>query len=1023
MKFEELIKKPVAVFLVTSALMVAGLIQVVGLPIKLYPNTQKTRISVRIPHPSTTAAVFEREYNQTIMDALATIDGVDEVETSFANGSTRILVWFDWNISGDDARSRVSTAMSQVQSRLPEESDDLSVRYWAGRSSGFYSIAAYSDQMKSKEVFELLDPKIRPQLNKLKNVDIARINPVEETRVEIILDPLSLVKYGLTPDEVASAIRGGYRDLSLGSYRTGRDSYSVRIARDINDFEDIKDIIIATSHGTKIYLSDVADVQIFSGLPRRLYSVDGKSAVIIFAMPNQDGNIRTLAAEINGIIDNLRPTLPDHIKFQKLVDPGEYINAAIENVIYAGLIGGALAIVITFLFLGEPRNTILIAVSIPLSLILSFNLLRAFDVTINLISLSGLMLAVGMIVDASIVVIENIFRHLKEDSNGLSRTEVIVKAVAEVRGAIIASTLTTVVVFLPISFTSELTSAILGDLSRAVIFVISCSAVIALVVVPAIAAWVFARPPKREFRWSLGTAIGRLLDRLIATYRRALGFLLATRSRSIAAVGLPLLLLIALIVFVAPRIQREIMAKPDSPRITLEFENLETTEQEDLLRAIVPLEQKLLEIYGDQISNLFAQIRGSNDGEFTMTMKSTELREKAMLTLQEHFKSDDTWTYEIERWNPAELPLPRTYDLKISFYGEDPVVISGLMRQTIQILRKSDLYGEVRSDPKADLASYIVLKPRHEVVGEVGAFTLEKLSNIGKVALTGRTVVEMMYNEEPMNIEVSYPKAQFRGIGDIMNLLVNTSFGGLPFKHFFNAAIEKGMPEIVYLDSERVFNVTADMKETTPKWHREQLEARATELIKDQLVVPDGYSYTFDDTQKDINDSILSLVFALALSVFLIYVVLGAQFNSLIAPVIIMFSVPMGLIGVIVSLFIAGSTISLNSMLGAILLGGIGVNNSILIYDFFLKVKDGYSDHREALLHACGLRVVPIMITSLTTVLGMMPIAFAMGDGTNVIQPLGIAIAGGLGIATLLTLFVVPCILNLVDMRQNRSQT
>ena len=312
------LKNRVAVALTLVALVLAGLMLVTQLPIKLYPSTTKTRIRVSIPHPSYTAEDFADQYSERINQAFANVEGIDEIEAEYNNGNSRFNIYFDWGFDGKAAKADVSAAMGTIRSALPEESDNYNVGYWAGRTVGFFVAAVYSQEMSANEIYELIEPKIRPRLDVVKGIDFARVTNTEEMRVDIHIDPLKSLSFGLSADDIAAAVRRGYRDRSLGSFQDGRELISVRIRQEIDDLNDIKDIVIDTREGRDIKLTDVANVNVYKGLPYRLYSVDGRRAVVIFAMPDVDGNVRDMSESIKEILRDTEQQIPDHIQFKIL---------------------------------------------------------------------------------------------------------------------------------------------------------------------------------------------------------------------------------------------------------------------------------------------------------------------------------------------------------------------------------------------------------------------------------------------------------------------------------------------------------------------------------------------------------------------------------------------------------------------------------------------------------------------------------------------------------------------------------
>ncbi|MFP4562616.1 MAG: efflux RND transporter permease subunit [Spirochaetia bacterium] len=1006
----------------------AGAFLVQRLPVKLYPNTRKPMVAVFISHPGYTAEDFHDRYSRTIEERLSGIRDADRIEAEYGNGRTRFIIEFDWEMDGEEARTRVDNAMSAIDSSLPEESRDYRIFHWSSENMGFLAASITSDEIGTKALYDLVEPVLRPRLSGIEDAESVEIVNVEELNASITLKPLALLGYGLTANQAAQAVRSSYKPVPVGSFQVDREQYNVRIKHGIESIFDIENIVVDTRENQKILLKDIADVTVEYDLPSQLFRSNGSRAVLVFATPRSGGNIRQMSEDVKTAMEDARSNLPEHVRFDFLVDPAVFINRAIRNVVRAALLGAFLAVCIIIILLGELKNTLIIALSIPLSMVFSFILMHLFDVSLNLISLGGMTLSVGMIIDSSIVVMENIHRHRKEVQESGKKAalkEVISESVVEVRGAVIAATLTSIFVFLPLSFTAPLTNALLGDLAKTVIFALSCSLVTALVIIPIIAYYLFQRrkSPDTLFRES---RLSRISDGFMAGISRGYVFLLRRLLRSRAASAVFILFSFALlaggVIFVTPRIRQEIIAEPKSDKIVLGYMKYDSESKEELLEAVAPIEEDLLTNYPDTIESVFAEITSERRGSFIIALTSSRATDEMQEILNEKYQSSTAWRYFIMPWDPSRLPLPRILDLQIKITGPDKHEILNLMERVSDLIRGEDLYRNVYTDPSTGTSEEIVLYPRLEVMEGFPEYGVSSLASIGRTALHGSSVIEMNEGGELVSVTMSFPEGSIRSEEDLQYFLVPSRGRAVPLKHFFTVKRERGVRNITTLDGQENFNIYAQMNFDTPAHLREEYENRIRELLDENLEIPSGYAMSFENTQELIDDSIRSLLVALGASVLLIFLILAIQFNSLRIPLVVLVTVPLGFIGVIASLFIFDSTISLNSMLGMILLGGIVVNNAILMIDFYFQSLSRFPDKLEAILYAARLRLPPIIITMMTTVLGMLPIALALGDGTNIIQPLGIAVSGGLVVSTLFTLFIVPTILNSMDVRGNARE-
>jgi HAE1 family hydrophobic/amphiphilic exporter-1 len=664
---------------------------------------------------------------------------------------------------------------------------------------------------------------------------------------------------------------------------------------------------------------------------------------------------------------------------------------------------------------------------------LSFILMYFFKVSLNLISLGGIALAVGMVIDSSIVVIENIHRFRMEQaaSGGTGDLrDLVIRAVDQVRSPVIASTLTTVLVFVPISFTAPLTNAILGDQARTVVFALLIAMVVALTLIPLLAFQFYSYSRRRRTGAGgepVDAGAPRLggLQRLSVPmveffknlYKTVLRALLRRRWASALFMLVSFALLAFAVVEVLPLIPREIIAAPLSDRIVVFFRNSRITDRTQIVDEVVPdLDARIKRAVGENLLSTYADVSGRWNLYF-VNLVSTSVANTVLADLQKEFVSDSDWYYNVMMWDPAQLPLPRTMDLQISVHGEDPAEAVTILERLRDLVNETDLYGWAFTDPSTNFSDELTLTVREEVIEGTPEFSERTLLNLVRKILGGTVPVEFEENRQTIAVSATYPESQIEGRQNLENFLLPYRQRTVPLKHFFDFRESTGVAGIASENGERIFRLYARMTPGTPAARRVEYEQRVRELVEEKLVPPTGYTITFDNPQEELDKAIRSLFVALGAAVALIYLLLAFQFNSLRIPMVILVTVPLGFIGVVLSLYVFRSTLSLNSMLGTILLGGIVVNNAIIMIDFYLKILPKHSNKIEALVETAGLRFTAIVMTMLTTVFGMLPIAIGMGEGSNIVQPLGIAVSGGLVISTLFTLFMVPSILSFMRLK------
>ena len=1005
------------VMLATIALCAAGIFAMRNLPITLYPETTKVTVIAYVPYSGQTPQDFREQYGEELENQLKGVEDVDSVEANYRGNSARYNVEFAWNIDTDEATQAINQTMSSFRSRLPSGSEDYGVFSFGGEDTGFLAVSAHSNQLGSEALYKLIEPILSPRLSTIEEAEETFVLPVSELRAEITFDPQALNAHNLHLSDVLNTVENNYRAIPLGSTNRNDKVENIRVVRGVPSIYDVGEISVTEGAGIPLTVADIAEISIDQKLPRQLYQANGERAVLIIAQPKQGGNVKQLGDKVKRIIDEA--SLPEHIHFTYIMDPAAFIDNAIAGVIRSALLGAFFALLAIILFLGEFKNVFIIFLSIPLATIFSFTLMHLFHISINLISLGGMTLSVGMIIDATVVVMENIHRHRQEHKPRTpSEYRIVINdAVREVRGAIAGGVITSVLVFTPLSFTSPLTNAILGNLARTVIFALSWSLVIALTVVPIAAYYLFRNGLGREPR-GLSRLTKRLSHAIITTIRSsylwALSRLLASPWRIWSFIAVSIALLTTLILTLLPKIPLEIMGKPEADMVVLSGWNSETEDQEELLIATTPLETQIREHFPTTVVKTFTQVSGSSNAQIIIGTNSSDDVAAVQSYLQETFTSDDTWQFDVFPWDPAELPLPRSYHLQIAFEGPDPVQVTRLVAQALDILRHEELYLNVFTRGAGGESTEIELTPRRQVIDAFPSLTLSQLTSTAGLALSGGRSIEMQHEGEEVEIEMHLPTDHIDTIGGIQNLLIPIGPASIPLRHFFDTTTRPGVSSLTAKDGDLLFYLYGYLGEDSSEATRIETAAKANTLLQEQLEVPPGYHFSLIDTRKEITDAINSLTIALIASVVLIFLALGFQFNSVRIPLVILVTIPLGFIGVIISLAALKSTISLNSMLGTILLGGIVVNNAIILIDFYFQHRDRFATTKEALLHAAELRFAPILITTSTTVLGMIPIAFTLTPGTQVLQPLGVSVAGGLLVSTLFTLFMVPAILTLM---------
>ncbi|TVR70540.1 MAG: efflux RND transporter permease subunit [Spirochaetaceae bacterium] len=1020
-------RKELGVLLLFTILGAAGIVLVSRMAVQLYPRTSRPAVTSTIQHQGYSAIAFSREYGEMIESRLMGVPGLARLEMRYGSNQSRFTITFDWEVDAEVALADAESALNQIENSLPGELGGVSrVRFSTGENAGFLIIGVSSPTVSAEDLHRMATGSLEARMSQVKDVEMVEILSVERLNVEILLRQHDMLRYGLTISDINSAMQQSRSVQSIGSLREGRSRMSVHALPTAPDLLNIGRTVVRRANGVAIYLEDVADIEIAYTIPQSTFVMEGSRGIQIVATPIDGGNIRSMSQEITRLVREARDVgdLPDDAEINLLLDPAAYINRAITNVVQAALIGAVLAMVVVFLALGKVRNTMLIGISLPVTMVLTFIFLYLSDISLNLISLGGMALAVGMVVDSSIVVIENIHRFRTEEGHTADREhlqDLIMRAVRQVRMPIIASTLTSVLVFLPISFTAPLTNAILGEQSMVVVFALLLSLAVALTLVPLVAYLMYRRhipedrnPTMLAYTRNISTrAVAWLEGGYMALLRR----LVASRSRVIMLLMFSTILLVTVVATLLPRIPREVLSPPSSDRVIVFLRSTGDVTSEEIVEEKFPEMTAIVqEELGPYVARIYGEVRGRFNRLF-VALHSPRDADYVTGRLQEIFVSDNDWYYNVISWDPAQLPLPRTSDLQISVDGPDETGIVALLERVRDLTGESELYAWVTTVPSTSYTDELILHPREDVIEGTSGYTRSQLVSILQRALSGTQAVEFEHEGLTVNARATYPDELLEGRARFENFLLPWRDSALPVKHFFDFSVASNVAEIASEDGEPVYRLYGNMSRGTPTTERVLAEERIRELLAERLEIPEGYGISFDNPQVELDQAIRSLFISLALSVALIYLLLTFQFNSFGAPLVILVSVPLGFFGLVLSLYLFNSTLSLNSLLGAILLSGVVVNNSIILVDFYLSMLREFPSRTEALLAAARVRFRPIVITTLTTIAGMLPIAIGIGEGAAVIRPLGIAVSGGLAVSTLMTLFIVPAVLSLVRLR------
>lgn len=1029
----ELYSKPLRVYLIMIALALWGLLSASQLSVSLFPMSSQPSIQVYTSYGSYTGEQFFNTYGSDFEAKLKKVklsgQNVRLVTAEYERNSVRYRVQFDWGSSPAEALREIETvANSFFASAEFRIRDSL----WVGHSSqnqGFFIAGLTSSKRTLTEIYDLTQPLVTALKSRVPDTErVEFFNPARK-EISIQLSPEKLALYAVTTSQIESRIRESLVSLNGGTLKAGTLSLQLSIPKASVGIEELSYIRVSSDKQIPVLLKDVAEVALRKSMNEsERFRSNGRDAVILYAEPRQGGNIKEMSEALQNEVDLIKHSLPSDISFDVLVNPADSIGESVRGVFREVGLAAFLAVFVLFLFIGSFKNVVTAAIEIPLSLIMAFILMKLSGMNLNMISLGGLALSAGMNVDASVVVLENIFRHFDGQPANLPvkrRMQIILDAVNEVKLPIVASTIASLVVFTPLVFTRGLTDAILGDLAKAVIFSHGLSAVVALVLVPTIRFHMLRAGPIKPHR----SPIEKQLLKLEEIYAQLLSrFLRSTRAQWIT-LGAILILLPALGWWVLPRLQKEVIGRPESAWVIVGTEMPLSQSPNELDSSTFEMESTIQEKFGSKIESTMVQSYGNTFGKVMVKVKDRSEAEWLMEQFQSLFKDSSTQYFWTQSWNPSELQIPDPSDFRVDISGGTP---------SSRFNAAEDLRGDIADQTNMYVRPSIPLKRTQQISIEPlerfrslgDSLSRAELSHYLRTATLGMTVEYLPIEQRSFPAQLNIDPERVHTLDQIRALPVGLNGKLIPLSAVAEFRLTAQPPDIYRENLQTLISLSARVSKVD-KDSRESLVAKAHSLVrgkqKEFETSKENEKQNFPiltvvEPDTDLKDALQQLLFAVVISILLVFLVMVIQLGDFVQALLVIVAIPLGLIGVLASLYAFKSTLSLNSGLGTILLNGIAVANSIILVDFIQKVfAQGHSAY-EATIRASRARLRPILMTSLTTVLGMIPVAVGLGEGGKILQPLGIAVCGGLWVSALMTLFVVPALQYHYLLRKDRTR-
>ncbi len=1011
--YEGAVKRPIMTALVFIAIAILGLFSLTKLPIDLYPDIETNTIMVMTAYPGASAEDIETNLTRPLENALNAVEDLKHMSSQSRENYSLITLEFEYGNDIDVLTNDVRDKLDMVESALPDDAENPIIFKF---STDMVPIVILSVQANESmpALYKILDDAVATPLARVNGVGSVSIAGAPKREIQVYVDPNKLEAYNLTVESISGIIGAENRNIPGGTFDIGSDTYALRVEGEFTDASQMNDLVVGTFNGQTIYLRDVARVN--DSIEERAQEAynDGVQGAMIVIQKQSGANSVQIADAVKAAVPELQKNLPKDVKIGVIVDTSDNIrntiNSLFETIMYALLF----VTLVVFVFLGRWRATMIVVITIPLSLIAAFIYLFVSDSSLNIISLSALTIAIGMVVDDAIVVLENVTTHIER---GSEPKQAAVHGTNEVAVSVIASTLTLICVFFPLTMIEGMTGVMFKELGWMVTIIMIVSTTIALSLTPMLCSQMLRLQKKRSksFKRFYGP-----IERALGAFDRFYGRILTWATGHRAA-----MVTICVVFFIASMglmkfVGSEFMPTSDNSRIGVTLEMPIGTRTEITRELALELQKRWSEEYPEMTKinftvgqadtdNTFASLsdNGSYIATYNIRLCDPDERERTLSEICDLMRKDLAENYpDLKK---AEVKLggggggmggETTVDFEI--YGYDFTASDTIANYLDKQLRTINGVTEVRISRGDYQPEYQVDFDREKLA--LYGLNLSTAATFLRNRINGATASLYREDGDEYDIKVMYAPEFRTSIADIENILIYNNQGKAVRVKDVGRVVERfNPPTIERKDRERINTVSAIVSGAPMS----EVVAAAQKVI-DRMDMPSGFNIELAGSYEDQQDSFADLSTLLILIILLVYVVMAAQFESLKYPFLIMLSIPFALSGVIIALAATGSTLNMMSMLGAIMLVGIVVKNGIVLIDYISLNRERGMSIRRSVINGGESRLRPVIMTTLTTILGMVPMALNYGEGSEMWRPMAWAVIGGLTVSTVLTLLLIP---------------
>ncbi len=1014
------VNRPVTILMLFIGLILIGLISFQNLGLDLLPDLSFPMSAIIVSYSGVAPQEIENMVTIPLEEAIATIQGVKNINSYSREGSSVVLMEFNWGTDMDVSALNIREKIDQVKGFLPADASDPIIIKFDPSLMPILVLGMDSEEKDLQKLQEYAEDIIEPRLERLEEVASVLINGGLVREILVSIDNEKLRSNQLSFGQVTAALAGENVNLPAGTLKEGTINFLIRTLGRFESIQDIEEILISNIRGNKIYLGDIAKVEDTFKERNSITYVNGKPGIMMSLQKESGKNTVTVAKRIFKELETIQKLLPDDISITTVFDSSDFIKKTISQVGWVALYGAILAVFVLLFFLGNLSSTVIIGFAIPISLIFTFSLLYFSNLTLNMMTLGGLALGIGMMVDNSIVVLENIFRY-RELGTDIKKSACL--GASEVGTAISASTFTTIAVFLPILYVQGIASELFRSMGYTITFSLLTSLLVALTLVPMLSSKILRLKMKDNspsaskenlVQNSLGQG-GRIFNFVREEYSRLISWSLRHRG---------IVFILAVIIFAGsimliPFVGTEFIPSSDQGQFNINITlptgtNLETTrevvsEVEKVVLEIAEI-KSILTIAGEGSGGMGFSTEGGNSGTIMVNLVDQNKRERNMVQIINQLRQKIGAYPDAQiKFSEQGFTFSSGSDLEVKISGDSLDELENIANRILILITEVEGVYDLKSSVE-DVRPELHVNIDREKANLYGLNTAQIASTVHD-ALLGRVASIYQEKGEQIDIRIRLEEEDRNSIEEVENILISSSVGlQIPLKEIAEVTVDSGPKGIDRKNQQRVVNVSGNISD---RFLGRVIQDAQQQL--DKLVLPEDYRYEFVGQNREMQESFLELALALVLSILLVYMIIAAQFESLLMPLAVMFSVPFSLIGVILALLLSGKSLNVLSFIGIIMLVGIVVNNSIVLIDYINKLRQKGMERKEAIILGGKTRLRPILMTMFTTVLALVPMALGVGEGAELRAPMAITIIGGLTSSTFLSLIIVPIFYTFLD--------